>query len=240
MELAERKPDRVEVKETPLWRLENHPDKQKVFEVNRYYDVQDEEWWDYIYQRNQEAWGDMGIEVEQENMYFSGFYSQGDGACFTKCGINWGLLWPHLTGNYPFLARFKEHLPQPELHHSGRYYHEHSVSIDLNDGYSYSETAMCDAAILERYPKMTPYCQGGYTGNFEMWNDLALRFQDRFQFELNALEQEIIDLLRGLMAALYKDLEEEYDELTSDEYLTERFNDDPEIMFDRQGKAYHF
>ena len=57
---------------------------------------------------------------------------------------------------------------------------------------------------------------------------------------MNALEQEIIDLLRGLMAALYKDLEEEYDELTSDEYLTERFNDDPEIMFDRQGKAYHF
>ena len=41
----------------------------------------DYEWWDGVYDTAKTAGACMGIDVD--NIYFSGFWSQGDGACFT-------------------------------------------------------------------------------------------------------------------------------------------------------------
>lgn len=54
--------------------------KKKVLDRNRYWNVEGFEWWDYIYDDAKAVAKILGIEIN--DIYFSGFYSQGDGACF--------------------------------------------------------------------------------------------------------------------------------------------------------------
>ena len=46
------------------------------------------------------------------------------------------------------------------------------------------------------------------------------------------------ETLRGYMKDLYRDLEEDYDELTSDKHLAERFAND-DFMFAENGTIHH-
>ena len=240
MELTERKPpDVIKTRETPLWLFANHPNQQACLDKNRYYEVELDDWWRFCYDEKREDWLEIGLDVPAKQMFFSGFASQGDGACFEDCTIDWEKFWPQLTGKYPLLAQFKAHLPQPELHHSGRYSHEYSVSISLDDPYGYAETEMVDAAIQQRYPKFPLYQQGQYMGSFDMWNDLAARYQPRFCNELDELETELQELLRDKMRDLYAALEAEYDYLTSDEFLRDRFTDDDTRLFAEDGTIHY-
>ena len=240
MELTERKPpDVIKTRETPLWLFANHPNQQACLDKNRYYEVELDDWWRFCYDEKREDWLEIGLDVPAKQMFFSGFASQGDGACFDACTIDWEKFWPQLTGKYYFLARFKQHLPQPELHHSGRYSHEYSVSISLDDSYGYAETAMVDDAIQQRYPKFPMYQQGQYMGSFDMWNDLAARYQPRLCNELDELETELQELLRQKMRDLYAALEAEYDYLTSDEFLRDRFTDDDTMLFAEDGTIHY-
>lgn len=240
MELTERNPpDQYETTTTPLWHFINHPNQQACLDKNRYYEVELDDWWRFCYDEKREDWLEIGLDVPAKQMFFSGFASQGDGACFEDCTIDWEKFWPQLTGKYPLLAQFKAHLPQPELHHSGRYSHEYSVSISLDDPYGYAETEMVDAAIQQRYPKFPLYQQGQYMGSFDMWNDLAARYQPRLCNELDELETELQELLRDKMRDLYAALEAEYDYLTSDEFLRDRFTDDDTRLFDEDGTIHY-
>lgn len=54
--------------------------KEKVIDNNRGINV-DHEWYDYIFDDAKHMASLMGIEID--NIYFGGFSSQGDGACFT-------------------------------------------------------------------------------------------------------------------------------------------------------------
>lgn len=117
----------------------------------------DYDWWDSIYEDAARVFKILGINsakpVKLMNgstrydpaIYFSGFWSQGDGACFTGT-------YEYAKGSARAIAR---HAPKDaELHrigrelmevqkrnryqvtanleHRGRYYHEHSVSIDVD------------------------------------------------------------------------------------------------------------
>ena len=242
MELTERNPpDQYETTTTPLWHFINHPDQQACLDKNRDYEVGlGDSWWsDNVKEMLHEDWLEIGLDVPVKQMFFSGFWSQGDGACFDACTIDWAKFWPQLKGKYWFLSRFKQHLPQPELHHSGRYSHEYSVSISLDDPYGYAETEMVDAAIQQRYPKFPLYQQGQYMGSFDMWNDLAARYQPRLCNELDELETELQELLRDKMRDLYAALEAEYDYLTSDEFLRDRFTDDDTRLFAEDGTIHY-
>lgn len=240
MELTERKPpDVIKTRETPLWLFANHPNQQACLDKNRYYEVELDDWWRFCYDEKREDWLEIGLDVPAKQMFFSGFASQGDGACFDDCTIDWEKFWPQLTGKYYFLARFKQHLPQPELHHSGRYSHEYSVSISLDDPYSYAETEMVDTAIKQRFPRMPDYTQSVYRDHYEIWDSLADRYQDRFVQELAELETELQELLRDKMRDLYAALEAEYDYLTSDEFLREKFTDDDTRLFAEDGTIHY-
>ena len=240
MELTERKPpDVIKTRETPLWLFANHPNQQACLDKNRYYEVELDDWWRFCYDEKREDWLEIGLDVPAKQMFFSGFASQGDGACFDDCTIDWEKFWPQLTGKYYFLARFKQHLPQPELHHSGRYSHEYSVSISLDDPYSYAETEMVDTAIKQRFPRMPDYTQSVYRDHYEIWDSLADRYQDRFVQELAELETELQELLRDKMRELYAYLEEDYNSLTSDELLREKFMDDDTWMFAEDGTIHY-
>lgn len=240
MELTERKPpDVIKTRETPLWLFANHPNQQACLDKNRYYEVELDDWWRFCYDEKREDWLEIGLDVPAKQMFFSGFASQGDGACFEDCTIDWEKFWPQLTGKYYFLARFKQHLPQPELHHSGRYSHEYSVSISLDDPYSCTETEMVDTAIKQRFPRMPDYTQSVYRDHYEIWDSLAERYQDQFVQELAELETELQELLRDKMRELYAYLEEDYNSLTSDELLREKFMDDDTWMFAEDGTIHY-
>ena len=54
--------------------------KEKAIDTCRYWNTKNMEWWDYIYDDAKEVGKLLGIEIN--NIWFSGFCSQGDGACF--------------------------------------------------------------------------------------------------------------------------------------------------------------
>lgn len=71
------------------------------------------------------------------------------------------------------------------------------------------------------------------------WHILAARYQDRFAYELSQLEDELQELLRQKMRDLYAYLEEDYDSLTSDEFLRDRFTDDDTLLFAEDGTIHY-
>lgn len=107
----------------------------------------DHNWYEFVFDDAKMIGELLGIEIE--NIYFSGFSSQGDGACF--------------TGSYSYaqkaLKKVLEHCPnETEVHriarelqslqrkafyslsasvsHRGHYYHEMCTSIDVSDKWS--------------------------------------------------------------------------------------------------------
>ena len=126
--------------------------QQTIIDKNRYFNTADIEWFDCTIDDFKEVGNKVGIDID--NIYFSGFCSQGDGACF--------------TGNYSYmegaLKTVKTEYPNwLELHeivqdlqdlqrkycyqlsanvsHHGRYYHENCtyVTTDHNNGYDIPE-----------------------------------------------------------------------------------------------------
>ena len=221
-----------------LWLFKNHPNKQAVIDLNRYWNVEFEEWYNDVYETMQSTWRDAGLDVSTDDMYFSGFHSQGDGACFTKASIDWHLFWPQLTGNYPLLSRFKEAIPQPSLHKNcHRYCHENTVNVEVVDQYGYQESEVAYQAIASRFKKMPEFNYSTFNRHPELWEHLQTRFVDRFNQELEALSDEVSTIFRNKMIELYQALQREYDSLTSDDCLAEYFLDS-ELAFDQAGKLH--
>ena len=121
----------------------NEETQERVIEDNRDINV-DYQWWDFSFDDIKEIGKILGINIK--NIYFSGFYSQGDGACF--------------EGDYSYekesVKKIKEYAPlDEELHkiakdlyllqkkhfyrlsanveHNGHYYHEFCTNITVYD-----------------------------------------------------------------------------------------------------------
>ena len=227
-------PDDYHTTVTPLWTFANHPNKEAIYEANRHYDV-DYEWWGINYDYFIEQMAEKGVDVEEKDIAFSGFCSQGDGACFMKCRIDWPKFFGQLNGKYPMLRQFVNELPNPTMYHRGFYYHEYSVSISLETMY-FEENAVW-TLFYNRFPKATSLYHSDYYDS-EDFNDRRNRYETRLRAELDELETEMAETLRGYMKDLYRDLEEDYDELTSDKHLAERFADD-DFMFAENGTIHH-
>jgi hypothetical protein len=131
----------------------NDTAKQKALDKCREWQT-DDRWWEYVYDDAKEIGKIMGIDIER--IYFSGFYSQGDGACF--------------EGHYEYVKGATKNVQQyapmdTELHaiaqvlqniqranfyqlkasvkHRGHYYHENStdINVDRYDGCELSRDA---------------------------------------------------------------------------------------------------
>jgi hypothetical protein len=147
----------------------------------------------------------IGIDVDR--IYYSGFWSQGDGAMFEGRIEDWGKYLGHLGYDDPILIDAAVENWHYKWTHSGHYYHEYSVSYD--DGV---------------FPPENPYTSGYWGGRDipeeeqfrgAVW-DAAIERHD-----LLALTEQIQDDLRDHMRDLYRELEKEYDYLTSDEAVIE-------------------
>lgn len=160
----------------------------------------DYEWWEYTYEDAKTIGKHLGITID--DIYFSGFASQGDGACLTGSWSAYCMdlkkLWEHCPKDEEIirigesLANIAQCVPASNAHikHTGHYYHEHSVSIDVNIDEDAEDPS----------------------GDYEEWFT---------QDEHIAYEEQIAELLRDFMQWIYKQLEAEHDYLMSDETVDE-------------------
>ena len=165
--------------------------KQDLIDQYRDADV-GHEWWDYVFEGFTTDMDEKGIEVDQ--MYFSGFWSQGDGACF--------------EGYKTFTPADVDAAAYPALHqmltgggnltvscsHRGHYYHENCTSFET---------------VYDTFADL-------WWGRGELREAVAETLDEMLQDEVERFESDVIDEWRGFMQDLYRQLEEEYDWLTSD------------------------
>jgi hypothetical protein len=170
----------------------------KVIEKNRDINVHDD-WHEFT----TEEWITEEIPsrgFEATKIYYSGFWSQGDGAMFEYDGINNDLLKEFvdniLIGTEPLSAMRKQWILNNVSvsawgKHRGHYHHEkccsHSITWEADNGCLHWST------------------------NFYQWLE---SFADDF-------EVFIIDKYEDICRDLYKSLEEDYDYFTSDEQIIE-------------------
>lgn len=186
----------------------------------------DYEWWDGVYDRFREEMKNHGIEVDQ--MCFSGFWSQGDGASFTGTIT---LTQEQVLESLPQRLREKfitfntklkllGHEPMTMLYsaaitQSGRYSHENTMYIvDDYNNCEITESDVDDSPLLDELVELRDAMEG------------------RVEYDEAALE-----IARDHARALYRQLEEEYEYLNSDEVLTE-FITANDYEFTKDGSLY--
>lgn len=174
--------------------------------IDRYRDINtDYGWWDSIYSDFKERMEAIGIRVEQ--MYFSGFWSQGDGACFEGWVDDWSLFLKSLGITNDVLMEFANNHWAFSVKHRGHYYHENCTSFSIDMPNPDGED---DDWFIERY---SPY----RVDDFRSVAWLAVLKE----FDFFSMEKTFRDAFKDHMRQLYKDLEAEYDYLTSDEAVWE-------------------
>lgn len=151
----------------------------------------DHDWYDFVYEDAKEIANLMGIDIDK--IYFSGFWSQGDGAMF--------------EGGYGYkknsVNAVKEYAPQDtELHDIAqtlanvqrKYFYRLSASVK-HHGYYHHERS----------------------------NIITIEYDDSYDYR-NVDEKDedaIAECLRDFMKWIYRQLEKEYEYLTSEEYFKE-------------------
>lgn len=167
------------------------------------------EWWECVYEQHTTAAKMFGLDISR--IMFSGFWSQGDGACF--------------TGTYSYqkgaLSAIKKEFPLwTELHDickrlqqvQKRNFYGVNIDISQNGRYCHEMTMTFNVSL---------YINGQ---------------GERYDVP-EGLEDEMAEIFRDYARMIYKGLAQEYDYLTSDEQAEEmiiindyEFTEDGEIV----------
>lgn len=173
-------------------------DQQQNELIDKHWNINvDHDWWDFTYDEFKIEMQTKGITVNDIN--FTGFYSQGDGASFTGRIDMAQFLKVHGLEEHYMGATF--FAGQGELwadltRGSSHYCHEHSVEATLvDDTYNNFD----DDIRFEVYTRME-----------EVLNN-----------EWQELEDEVNKICRGYMQDLYRQLRDEFEALTSKEAIWE-------------------
>jgi hypothetical protein len=162
-------------------------------------------WHDYVYEDFKREMEAIGIDVD--DIYFSGFWSQGDGACFEGRVSNWAKFLESIGYTCPALIGLAAEAWGFSVKHSGHYYHENCTSFtsDMVSPDDYSESEM-DEFVYAHSPYSTDIQNAAFVAILKGYN-------------YGSLEDEFIEEFKRHMRALYNQLEAEYDHLTTDEAI---------------------
>jgi hypothetical protein len=131
----------------------NDTAKQKALDKCREWQT-DDRWWEYVYDDAQEIGKIMGIDIDK--IYFSGFWSQVDGACFeghyeyAKGAPKNVQQYAPMDAELHAIAQALQNIQRTNFYqlkasvkHRGRYYHENSTDINMDryDGCELSRDA---------------------------------------------------------------------------------------------------
>lgn len=174
---------------------------EKTIEKYRYINVDHHDWWDCEYEDFKQQMSEGGIAVD--NMYFSGFWSQGDGACFEGYIEDTDVFLDKnfKPEDYPTIRMVVANGGRVRLsvRHSGHYYHENCTSFSMD--------VDMPSNVL---PTPTDFHQ-----------QVVEQYDNTMTREIEDFEKESIEIFKNLMRGLYRQLENQYDHLTSDEAVTE-------------------
>lgn len=179
--------------------------KDEILDKHRYWNTEHVDWWDGVYECFKRDMADIGIDVD--DIYFSGFSSQGDGACFEGRVSNWAKFLESIGYTCPALTALAAEAWGFSVIHRGHYYHENctSFSADMASPDDYYESEM-DQFVDAHSPYST-----------EIQNAAFVAILKGYDFA--KLEDEFIEAFKDHMRALYNQLEAEADHLTTDEAI---------------------
>lgn len=175
----------IETKAYQLHELSSGAQEKAIDNFRNHEGYLDYGWWDFVYEDAKIIASLFGLEIDK--IYFSGFYSQGDGACF--------------EGNYYYkvggLKAVEEYAPTDmEL------YGIVKGLQDIQRRYFYGLTANT---------KHRGYYYHSGCMNVRVYQN------DGMDYANIDVEREITDLLRQFADWIYKQLEDAHDYLMSDE-----------------------
>ena len=190
----------------------------EMIEKYRTINVDFDDWSTWTQDGFKERMEAIGIYVDR--IYWSGFWSQGDGAMFEGWVQDWGKYLTHLGYTDDTLIETAINCWTFSWKQSGHYYHENSVSFD-------------DGIYLPDNPYTNWKVEDTDEDRFRasVWESVMA------QHDLLQLSEAIQEDLKDAMRDLYRALEDEYDSLTDDESVVEamRANDiDPNELTDEE------
>lgn len=171
------------------------PQKAKDVAVGHYAENLVPDFWnDAVYEDAKQIASLMGIEIDK--IYYSGFSSQGDGACF--------------TGNFSYKSKalhdVKQYAPLDiELHKIAKNY------TDIQRKAFYK--------LKGKVVHSGPY----YHSNS---NDITVEHSDDIYRDIGDLEKEMKDVLRSFMDWIYRELEDSYNFEISEEAASQYYEDE--------------
>ncbi len=182
--------------------------KSKLAEKFHHFNV-GHDWWDDTYASFTEKMSDIGIEVE--DIHFSGFWSQGDGACFDGTVCDWEKFLGSLGYTCPALMALANTWSF-RVAHEGHYYHENCTTFS-----TVFNTLDCNDCVNDEEFAATwsPYQSELQTA---VWMELIKKYKR------DDLDKEFTEAFKDHMRDLYKELEKEYDDLTSEACILESLN----------------
>ena len=198
----------MRIVETKVYTFEELAENSQQIAIDNHRDVNTYDgWWEPIFEGITEEAEQAGFHVG--NIYFSGFWSQGDGAMFEYTTLGDTLL-NKFVDQLDLSPMRKSWLrtqtfAQSEGKHSGHYYHEN-----------------CCSHVVDFEPNFSTY------GNFWEWIG---SFADQY-------EEFVIAEYKTLCGELYSRLNKYNDELTSDQEVADTIimND---WEFDVDGNNFH-
>jgi len=172
-----------------------------LIEKHRNINVTHQNWWESVENEIKEEQEALGVYVR--HVYFRGFWSQGDGACFVGEIDNPKVFMEKhgLGPKFPWVSRLLEKggTFRVEMTQSGRYVHSHSVSYSCS----------IDTFLTLLDPQEP------------LMESIATVWDAELDKEIPALEEAVGDIMRSAMDDAYRRLEQDHDYLTSDEQVRE-------------------
>lgn len=194
--------------EDPRWLALSEERRDDLLEKYRNVNVE-YDWWDSLFEYFAEQLTEIGITVsthevklmngktrQDPNIYFSGFWSQGDGAYFEGYVSDWPKFLATLgKEDWAFWAR--------ECRWTAWSRHSYGNNMSINNELEAPEN---------------PHDEEEDPLRFHAWN---IAYLPPSEADLAALESEIEDEFNRLASGLYNDLEVEHDYLTDDEQVVD-------------------
>lgn len=192
----------------------------------------DYEWWEHTYEHATADAKEKGFDIE--DIRFSGFWSQGDGASWTGRVDLKQFLEHHLKEDNPEYARYfvlqailNEEYDWVEQHtdvHRSGYHYVHDNMMRL-ESINYSRLESVEADDEERLQEEGP---------LQRADIYQLREGIKIDDLMDKLETWVIEEAQDYARQIYDDLEAEYEHLTSEESLIESAEANG-WMFDEDG-----
>jgi len=189
--------------------------------TQKYWDINVEHnWYDCIYEDLRERLTAIGVYVE--DIGFSGFWAQGDGACFAGTIEDWSKFLPTVGFTSPEAIEYMKSNARVSWTQNGHYYHERSVYYDWRGSLEVlpiPEDEDCLAVLMEDYANVCPHHEPiKMLGWFN-----ALRISPEYKYFCGRVDFEEVfkSEMRGHMQDLYHALEEEYAHQTTEDAIWE-------------------